>query len=120
MSVLLRKTLSAFGKHKYFVNTFFLPKQLRKIVKKIEFEKYKKNNKFPGCECEIRFKFDLEPKSEFLKRLGCNFDGYYIYYIYNCQICEFGWMIKEDEESGIGTYQIWDKASYPINNKNCS
>lgn len=109
-----------FGILKRIVNTHLLYDQLNSIVKKIEFENYKKTINSAECECRIRFQFNIEPKLEVLKRLGCNFDGYYDTYIYKCQICEFDWMITVDEINGTGRYTIWNKTIYPINNKNCS
>ena len=109
-----------FGILKSKVNTILLPNQLNAIVKKIEFENYKKSINSNQCECNTRFKFNIEPKVEFLKKLGCNFDGYYDTYIYKCQICEFDWMITVDDINGTGVYTIWDKTMYPINKKNCS
>ncbi len=108
-----------FGILKQKINTLLLPHQLTKIVNKIEFEYNKKNITLSECECKIRHKYNIIPKTEFLKKISCNFDGYYDTYIYQCEICEFGWMITVDDVNGAGRYKIWNKKEFPINNKNC-
>ncbi|WP_422104040.1 hypothetical protein [Winogradskyella sp.] len=108
------------GKNKLFVNSFLLTSQLRDILRKIEFNEFKKITNYPKCECAIRNKFKIDPKHKYLNEIGCNFDGYYDTYIYKCSNCGFEWMVTLDDENGLGYYKPWNKMDYPINNKNCS
>ena len=114
------QTIQYFGINKSLVNTNLLDSQLKKIIRKNDFENYKNRTTIIGCDCSIRHKFNIEPNSEFLKRLGCNFDGYYTTYVYMCGNCDFKWMITPDDVNGTGIYVICDEINYPINNKNCS